>query len=295
MNPRFLAEAREDLQTASLRAQQEQDRYRQSLYERIPHLWELDAQIRRTMLEGMTALLRTGADPVAAVNASARENLAAQAERTALLQKAGIDPKCLEPSPLCSKCGDRLETDGRLCACLRERAAVLQLQELEKKVDFARGIVKPTDEDGCLVWSDMEKYAEEFTPGARSHFFPDSREMKSVVYFVLRTVAQQGYWVEYESSSRLFSLLEAEKFDRLREEDGDPRRYFQCDLLVLDDLGTEYTTTFVKAALFDLLNTRLNERRTTLICSAVKRGALSTHYSPQVQARIQSRYLVASD
>jgi DNA replication protein DnaC len=87
---------------------------------------------------------------------------------------------------------------------------------------------------------------------------------------IARVVADKGFSVVYDMAGSVFAAFEEEKFSKsadmasLRE---DIRRYLECDLLILDDLGTEMTTAFTISALYELLNTRLLACRKTIINS----------------------------
>ena len=67
-------------------------------------------------------------------------------------------------------------------------------------------------------------------------------------------------------------------------------RVLRCDLLILDDLGTELTTAFVQSALYEIVNTRLIERRPTILSTNLMPDELGRRYSPQVASRIQGEY-----
>ena len=67
-------------------------------------------------------------------------------------------------------------------------------------------------------------------------------------------------------------------------------RILSCDLLILDDLGTEMTTAFVQSALYTLVNTRLMEHKSTIISTNLRPDDLAQRYSPQVASRIEGEY-----
>ena len=69
-------------------------------------------------------------------------------------------------------------------------------------------------------------------------------------------------------------------------------RVLGCDLLILDDLGTEMTTAFVQSALYQIVNTRLLEKRPTILSTHLKVEALHSRYSPQIASRIEGEYQI---
>ena len=72
----------------------------------------------------------------------------------------------------------------------------------------------------------------------------------------------------------------------------DARRYLSCDLLILDDLGSELTTPFVQSALYELVNSRLSTRRHTVISSNLTMEAAAKRYSPAIVSRLEGEYHV---
>ena len=107
---------------------------------------------------------------------------------------------------------------------------------------------------------------------------------------IARVVSEDGYSVVYDTASHIFSLLEDAKFRRGDEDDEETRRLDQCDLLIIDDLGTEMTTQFVCSALYHVVNTRLMESRPTIISTNLTPEQLSVRYSPQIASRLLGTY-----
>ena len=78
----------------------------------------------------------------------------------------------------------------------------------------------------------------------------------------------------------------------MRQAELDAQRYLTCDLLILDDLGSEFTTPFVQSALYEIINTRLMEGRRTVISSNLNLEGIRNRYSPQVASRLEGEYLL---
>ena len=89
---------------------------------------------------------------------------------------------------------------------------------------------------------------------------------------------------------QLFSDFETAKFARSTESADASRKYFTCDLLIIDDLGTEMTTQFTVSALYQIVNTRLLEGRPTIISTNLPAAELKQRYSPQIASRLLGVY-----
>jgi len=101
--------------------------------------------------------------------------------------------------------------------------------------------------------------------------------------------------VVYDTAVSIFARFEAEKFGKGPEADEareDVRRYLSCDLLILDDLGTELTTNFSISILYTLLNTRLMTGKKTIISANYGLEALRERYSPQIMSRLEGEFQV---
>ena len=94
----------------------------------------------------------------------------------------------------------------------------------------------------------------------------------------------------YDTAASVFARFEDAKFRR--DEDGgeDADRCMRCDLLILDDLGTEMTTSFVQSALYQIVNGRLMEKRSTIISTNLAPEEIGSRYGRSVLSRLEGEY-----
>ena len=107
---------------------------------------------------------------------------------------------------------------------------------------------------------------------------------------IARTVADNGYSVVYESAGHLFTTLEKARFESNEENRQAAAKYNGCDLLIVDDLGTELPGQFVTAALYSLVNDRLLEGKPTIISTNLTEEDLIRRYNPQIASRLRGSY-----
>ena len=107
---------------------------------------------------------------------------------------------------------------------------------------------------------------------------------------IAREVSSNGWSVVYDTAGRIFQRFEAQKFTREEDAGDDVDRVLNCDLLILDDLGTEMTTAFVQSALYQIVNTRLMEKKSTILNTNLMPGEIARRYSPQLASRIEGEY-----
>lgn len=303
------------VQRAMQRLQSENEQNEQSsrariaaIYEKQPRLGEIERELRRTAAHVLAATFRRQGDPVAAMQQLKKDNLALQQERDWILQAEGLEPDDLTVQPLCPKCGGTGYVGAQMCECLRELCRQEQKKELTalfgiESFDRFRLDLYPAQYDERLktsprmlmerIYRDTLSYAQSFTCASPSLLFVGATGLGKTFLSacIARTVADRGYSVVYDTAIHLFSDFEAEKFGMSQEENrGLSQRYLQCDLLIIDDLGTEMTTQFVCSALYHVVNTRLMESRPTIISTNLTPEQLSVRYSPQIASRLLGTY-----
>ena len=131
-----------------------------------------------------------------------------------------------------------------------------------------------------------KRYAREFRLGAPSLLFSGGPGLGKTFLSacIARAVADSGFSVVYDTAGQLFDDFEAVKFG------GDQRdltqKYLNCDLLIVDDLGTEMTTQFTQSVLYRVINDRLLQNRPMIVSTNLSDSALRQRYSPAIASRL---------
>ena len=290
------------------REEQFQER-RENVFRRQPRLREVDSELRSTMSRIIANALRQGTDPRPAVERLRDENLSLQAEKRDLLARMGLPEDCLEEKPFCRLCGDTGYRNGQVCRCLRTYYAREQQKELSRMLDLGSqsfdtfsldwyseestpslGISARENMD--WVYKTCKAYAENFGPESGSLLLSGAPGLGKthLSAAIAREVSGDGWSVVYDTAGHIFQRFETQKFGREEEAESDVDRVLNCDLLILDDLGTEMTTAFIQSALYQIINGRLIEKRSTILSTNLKVEDISRRYSPQIASRIEGEY-----
>ena len=302
---RALARFDEDKQR---RASQLEQR-RRTAFARAPRLAEIDTELRGTMSRIISSALARGTDPLPAIRVLRDENLQLQRERAQLLASLGYPADWLEEKPACAQCGDTGYVQGGVCRCLRAYYAREQLAELSRLLplgedsfetfsfDWYDSTVQPAF--GVSPRENMERnfdvcrdYAYQFDRGGGNLLLSGGTGLGKTFLFacIARVVSENGFSVVYDTAASVFSRFEDAKF---RRDDGgskDADRCMKCDLLILDDLGTEMTTAFVQSALYQIINGRLMEKRATIISTNLGPEDIGSRYGQAVRSRLEGEY-----
>ncbi len=295
-----LAQARADRESEN---RQNQDR----AYARVPRLREIDRALSATMAQTIRAVYTEGGDVAQAMAAVRERNLALQLERRELIA-ANFEEGFLDDAPICETCGGTGYIGSNMCECLAELCRQEQKKELtflsagQERFDQFRLDYYPDRIDpklGVNIRSVMErtyqtcrKYALSFSEKSGNLLFSGDTGLGKTFLSacIARTVADNGYSVVYESAGHLFTKLERAKFEPSEENRREAARYTGCDLLIVDDLGTEMASQFVTAALYTLINDRLLERKPTIISTNLTVENLTRRYSAQIVSRLRGSY-----
>ena len=200
-----------------------------------------------------------------------------------------------------------------MCDCLKRLCAQEQIRELSKLLDLGE---QSFDSFSLDYYSDRPWPGETESPRERMEFIRDvcysyASRFPNFVYrnlfltgapglgktflsaCIARVVSEDGFSVVYDTAGHVFSQFESAKFRR--DDDGDTagedvERCMNCDLLILDDLGTEMTTSFVQSALYQLINGRLLTGRSTVISTNLDPEELGRRYGAPLLSRLEGEY-----
>lgn len=300
--------ARERL--ASEKADRE-SRYRQNLqqaYEQIPRIREIDILLRKTMAQAAQAAFVQGGDARIMMETIREENLSLQRERQALVE-ANFPAGFLEEGAVCDKCGGSGYIGSTMCTCLKKLCGEEQKKELtflsegEENFDDFRLEYYPDQVDpklGVNIRTVMERtyqacrrYAENFDEKSGNLLFSGDTGLGKTFLSacIARTVAENGHAVVYESAGHLFTCMERAKFSGDEQARQDSEKYTACDLLIVDDLGTEMPGQFTTAALYTLINDRMLEKKPTIISTNLNTEDLIKRYNPQIVSRLRGNFV----
>ena len=235
-----------------------------------------------------------------------RENLhALKRQKERLLSDAGLPADYLEPVFVCPDCRDTGYIGREKCHCLKQAEISLLyeqsgLQEMLANNNFSLlSYEYHTGED----LSHFEKAVEtckNFTKNFDSDyhnlfFYGTVGTGKSFLSgCVAKELMDQGHSVIYFGATGLFDLLSSTSFDTKNREERQNTYsdLYRCDLLIIDDLGTELTNQFTASQLFSLLNERNIGRKATVISTNLSLRELQDRYSDRIFSRITSNFKV---
>ena len=309
---KLLARARTQLDLIRSDNQAEHQRRLSLVYARVPEIRRLDETMRRQMTELVRLTISHPVDLKERLAALEKDNLDIQMRRAELLVENGWPVEYLDDIYSCPKCRDSGVYEGGVCSCLEK----LYNKELTKELgtllqhgdeSFERfdlnyydaapvGGVSPR-ETMTMVLGACRKFADNFPAVSANLLFQGGTGLGKTYLSacIARVVANKGYSVCYDSAAAALEAFEVQKFSRDPEAseaaNARVRRMLDCDLMILDDLGTEMISSISTSALYTLLNTRLVNGNKIIISTNCSDEELQKKYTQQIYSRIKGEFL----
>ena len=312
-NAAILSKARANIARRHEENLAEQERRTRSVYAREPRVRAIDAALRRQMAELCALTFSREPDARDKITALREKNMAMQRERAGILRRYGLGEDYLDELYSCPICHDTGYNGAGMCECLRREYKAELTRTLsgllrdngETFADFDAGYysaerspelgASPREVMG-LVYETCRAYAANFSPGSPSLIFRGGPGLGKTFLSacIARVVAAKGCSVAYESAPTALGEFETQRFSRDAAEAESAavkvREYLSCDLMILDDLGTEMATSFTVSALYQLINTRLTASKQTIISTNLSDEEIARRYGGQIASRLAGEF-----
>lgn len=274
----------------------------------FPEIASLEKEMASSALAVTKALeMKDGAQDY--VKKLMNTNLSAQDKIRKILKENGFPEDYLQAQYSCAKCGDTGFAGNVMCECLKDCMKNIALCEISDKLPIDKYTFEnfdlsyyPSEKDSrtSLVPKDKMKnvfsycrdYAENFEKHGDSLLFSGGTGLGKthLSLAIAGKVIGKGYSVIYGSAQNLLNMLENEKFGRSELDYSVEQSILNCDLLILDDLGSEFSTQFTVSAIYNIVNSRLLERKPVIISTNLEPKELEAKYSSRITSRIYGNY-----
>lgn len=268
------------------------------------------------ILEQEDTMARAGLDTIKAVGMGensesfimnlARINLEAQNKRTELLVENGFPSDWLDAPFTCKICEDKGEVNGYVCQCYKSLLRSIEYEKLCSKLPVSdcrfdnfkldyypagSGVSPKMRMEN--VFNYCRDYANDFGKSSDSLLLYGKTGLGKthLSLAIAGKAVEKGYGVIYTAAQNLFNQLEREKFGRT-DNNNTEKSILDCDLLIVDDLGAEFSTSFTVSSLYNIINCRELERKPTIISTNLTPEQLKSTYDDRIASRILSNYVI---
>ncbi len=271
---------------------------------KAPRLAEIESELMKQGTRLLKCVLNRSED-FEDIKATIQE---LQRKKAQLVVDCGFSEDYLDDIYTCAKCRDTGFVDGHRCECLKNLivkniGANSNLTEHMRKQcfeNFDLTLFANQGDEGGLTLKCMQVACEkalQFAEGfdkTHDNFLIMGNAGTGKTYItscIANRVLERGKTVYYQTAFKLFEILENNKFNKGDEDTSDIVKYiYDVDLLIIDDLGTEFSTQFTNAAFFDIINSRIISGKSTVISSNLNFEELSNAYSQRIVSRFMESY-----
>ena len=279
----------------------ENERRIQKINKEIPPIKEINDTLFNTGRQLIQLVLSSkGAEVTEKIERIKQDNLEAQAFASQLLVSHGYPADYLNTPFSCPVCSDTGYVKTRYCDCLKQVYNKLMAEKLNKDTQLQLSTFESfslryyTGDDlsaMAKIYKYTSEYARNFTLSSHSLLmFGNTGLGKTHLSLAIAgEVIKKGYSVLYDSSVNILRNIEREHFSREHSSDMIDL-VMDTDLLILDDLGTEFDSPFYNSTVYNIINTRLNRRRPTIISTNMDFLKIKKRYDERVASRLTTMY-----
>jgi len=283
------------------------DKRRKTVYNLIPEMENLHNSISQLGVSKARKLLGGDENALTELKAELKRLIDKKSE---LLTSAGFAPDYLDPVYECPDCKDTGYIGNEKCHCFQKAIIDLlytqsNLKNIVAKENFdtfsfayySDNHIDPvTGRSSLETMKNAHAIAREFVDTFRDEFrnlflYGDTGIGKTFLSnCIAKELIDKSFSVIYLTSYELFDTLAKSKFEKDDTAEAMASHIFDCDLLIIDDLGTELANSFTVSQLFLCLNERLLRRKSTIISTNLSLESIVDIYSERTFSRITSNY-----
>lgn len=293
--------AENELKNRREQAERLADMRRKEFLGKHPELMDIENEMKNAALDVIRSVGANGKR--VDISVVAKRNLEAQKAKKELIKAAGYPEDYLDIPYSCKNCNDSGIHNGKLCQCHLQLLQQLSVGELSCSPMLAGSTFETFDlkyyseiKDRELGYSPkdymrgcfemLKAYSENFSPKSSSFFFSGGTGLGKthLALAVLNKVTQKGFTVYYNTAGSIIKEMEKERFGR--STDSIEEEIYKADLVIVDDLGAEFSTPFAQAAINELVNNLILAGKAMIIISNLSVGELEERYGQRVTSRL---------
>ena len=288
--------------------------YREKLYTQLPEVFEIDNEISSLAIVCASDVVKGTMSVEQAFEQMEKRRDALNLKRNEIISKSGFEPY----KPLaykCNICKDTGSINGEKCCCYKSKVRKYMIENSKTISDFSFEIDNDTFENFKLNYYDKtvipkigispfdymngvlkkcKDYCNNFSRASDNLFFTGEpgRGKTFMANCIANELLSNGNTVVYHTSYRLFQFLEEYKFGKVDHDKYQHlyRSIYDSDMLIIDDLGTEFITSYTCSVFFDVINSRLLNNKKMIINTNLSMNDMSKNYTERVASRLKGEF-----
>ncbi len=305
-------EVLEEYEILSINAKKRFNERRELCYKKCPRIKEIEDELNMTSVKIAKAVIKANKlEKEKYLEEIKNINEKLKAEKRKLMRENGFTDSFFEDIYICKKCKDTGFIDNKECNCFKQKlinkaydmSNIAEIIKVENFDSFSLDYYSKEKKEGeemspfenmGLILKKCTNFIEEFDEKFTNLVFYGNTGLGKT--FLCRSIAKdlldKGKIVLYITSGNLFEMFEKQQFDKDNKDVDENILNLtkEADLLIIDDLGTEFITSFSNTELFEIINSRILSRKPTLISTNLSPEELTANYSRRIVSRLYGDY-----
>ncbi len=298
---------KQDYQDKALRAEKAAESRKRLLCSQIPELAKVEETLSHTGIKIMQAALEGKDGLEQRLEALRCENAELLEKRKVLLISYGYPENYFLPKYECDVCRDEGHVNGKMCICMKRALSTATFESsglgaLAKKQSFENFSLEyyntsKEEYDGMShIYDCIKRFADNFSQSGNGNLLLCGGTGLGKTHLSTSAAAviiNKGYDVVYDTAVNIFAAFEHDRFERSynSQEPTQSSKFFDCDLLIIDDLGVELTNQFTISCLYNLINTRIASDKAMIINTNLTHKELVARYENRIVSRLLGEFL----
>lgn len=306
-NKENYARIRQEYADKNLRAKEAAERRAEELHRKYPELLKIDRVLSETGLNIFRESMKGREGLEERLKKLRESNEELLSARGAYLESIGYPRDYTAVKYECDICKDTGFCGTKMCECLRrdlvlagyESSGIGKLMRTQSFETFDLNYYRRSPEEYAnmqLVLDTCREYAKSFSGDTCDNLFFCGTTGLGKTHLstaVAKCVIEKGCDVVYDTVQNILADFEDERFGRgYGDDESETEKYLDCDLLIIDDLGTESSNKFTVSCLYNIINTRINRKKSMIISTNLTQNEIRTQYNDRITSRLFGEFMV---
>lgn len=275
-----------------------------TVYSLCPEIRDIDKELSKTGLAIFGATMQGKEGLEERLSALRQRNEELQKKRASLLCDLGFNATYTDLKYDCPLCQDTGYKEAKMCSCLKnaltlkgyESSGIINLLKSQSFESFSFDVYPPECQEIMKRnYKKLHKFADNFENSKEFFLLVGGTGLGKthLSTSVAKSLIDNGYDVVYELAQNIFSDFDTDRFrDRYSDSELLSEKYFDCDLLIIDDLGTEIITNYTVSYLYNIINTRINKKLPIIISTNLSAKEIKSMYHERITSRLFGEFTI---
>lgn len=310
MNSKHLDIILKDYEKNRLKAEYEAQDKKDEIYKKIPRIKQIDEELSSLGIQITKAIIKKDKDISILIDSLKQKSNNLKIEKKLLLDKYNYPSDYFEVKYACPNCKDTGYMDFKKCSCFKQKLIDIlynqsNLKHILDKENFDTFVfdyysVHKFENEPISPRKNMEhifngciNFVKNFDTASENLFFYGSSGIGKTFLSncIAKDLLDAGRLVIYQTASGLIELIKANNFES-EDKSETIKDIYECELLIIDDLGTEYITNYSQMELFNIINQRLLSNKKIIISTNLSLDDIFKIYSERITSRIFGRFTI---